>query len=65
MPRVCQITGQRTRSGNNVSHSNRKTKRTFKPNIFKKRIFDAETNTFVTLKVSARGLRTLRKKALV
>lgn len=51
-------------SGNNVSHSNRKTKRRFLPNIQKKRVFVPETGEFVTLKVSAKALRTINKLGL-
>lgn len=50
--------------GNNVSHSNRKTKRKFHPNILKKRFYYAEEDRWVTLKVSAAGLRTINKKGL-
>lgn len=50
--------------GNNVSHSNRRTKRTFQPNILKKRFYLAEEDRWVTLKVSAAGLRTINKKGL-
>lgn len=61
MSKVCQITGKRTIVGNNVSHSNRKTKRTFQPNLQTKRFFIAEEGRWVTLKVSASGIRTINK----
>ena len=61
MSKVCQITGKRVIVGNKVSHSNRKTKRTFSPNLFKKKFFSTEEDQFVTLKVSAAGLRTINK----
>ncbi|MFN8713545.1 MAG: 50S ribosomal protein L28 [Bacteroidia bacterium] len=61
MSKVCQITGKRTIVGNNVSHSNRKTKRTFTPNVHKKRFFLPEENRFITLKVSTSGMRTINK----
>ncbi len=48
--------------GNNVSHSKRKTRRTFLPNLFKKRIYLPETDEWITIKVSANGLRTINKK---
>ena len=51
-------------SGNNVSHSMRKTKRKFYPNLITKRFFVPETNTFVTLKVSTSALRTINKKGI-
>lgn len=51
--------------GNNVSHSKRRTKRRFSPNIFTKKFFIPEENRWVTLIVSAAGLRTINKKGLV
>lgn len=61
MSRVCELTGARPKSGHNVSHSNRKTKRRFLPNLLTKRIFDEETGSFVRVKMTARALRTLAK----
>ncbi len=61
MSRVCQLTGKRPISGNNVSHSNRKTKRRFLPNLQKKRFFIPETNEWVSLKVSSKALRNINK----
>lgn len=61
MPRVCQLTGKRTISGNNVSHSNRRTKRTFMPNLQKKRFFIPETGKWVTLKLSTRAIKNINK----
>ena len=61
MSRVCQLTGKRPIAGNNVSHSNRKTKRVFAPNLHKKRIFIPETGKWVTLKISSTALRTINK----
>ena len=61
MSRVCQLTGKRPITGNNVSHSNRKTKRRFLPNIQKKRFFIPETGEWVTLKVCAKALRNINK----
>ncbi len=51
--------------GNNVSHSNRKTKRKFYPNLFKKKFFIETENKWITVKVSANGLRTIDKKGIV
>ncbi len=48
--------------GNNVSHSKRKTRRTFLPNLFKKRLYLAESDEWISVKVSAAGLRTINKK---
>jgi len=62
MSKVCQITGKRPSAGNNVSHSNRRTKRRFLPNLITKRIFDPDTGTYKKMKISAHGLRILKKK---
>ncbi|MFH1570877.1 MAG: 50S ribosomal protein L28 [Gemmatimonadota bacterium] len=64
MARRCQVTGKRRLVGNNVSHSNRKTKRVQHPNLITKRIYIPEENRTVTLKVSARALRTMNKKGV-
>jgi large subunit ribosomal protein L28 len=64
MSRVCQITGKSVMVGNNVSHSKRRTKRTFVPNLFTKKFWLEEENRWVTLKVSAAGMRTINKKGL-
>ena len=64
MGRNCQVTGRGTASGNNVSHSHKKTRRKFKLNLVKKRVFIPGENRWVTLKLSTRALRTLRKKGL-
>ena len=61
MSRVCQLTGKRPITGNNVSHSNAKTKRRFLPNLQKKRFFIPELNRWVTLKVSSKALRNINK----
>jgi large subunit ribosomal protein L28 len=64
MAKVCQITGKRTRVGNNVSHANNKTKRKFYPNLQKKRFFIPSTGEWVTLKVSTSALRTINKNGI-
>ena len=61
MSKVCQLTGKRPITGNNVSHSNAKTKRRFLPNIQKKRFFIPETDNWVTLKVSAKAIKIINK----
>ena len=65
MSKVCNLTGKKPISGNNVSHSNRKTKRRFVPNIQKKRFFVPELGKFVTLRVSANAIRTINKLGLI
>lgn len=64
MSKICQITGKKTIAGNNVSHSNKKTKRTFEPNLKIKRFYVPEMDKWVVLKVSAAGLRTINKKGI-
>ena len=61
MSKVCELTGKRPISGNNVSHSNRKTKRRFMPNLQKKRIYIPETDQWVTLRISMSALRNINK----
>jgi large subunit ribosomal protein L28 len=50
--------------GNNVSHSNRKTKRKFYPNLLTKKFYVPEDDMYVTLKISASALRTINKKGI-
>jgi large subunit ribosomal protein L28 len=64
MSRVCQVTGKSVQRGHNVSHSNIKTKREFKPNLRRKKFWLAEENRWVTLKVSTAGIRTINKNGL-
>ncbi|MCA6461466.1 MAG: 50S ribosomal protein L28 [Sediminibacterium sp.] len=64
MARVCQVTGKKPIVGNSVSHSNIKTKRRFLPNLQKKRLYFAEEDRWVTLKLSADALRTINKNGL-
>mgnify|MGYP003812075209 CR=1 FL=1 len=61
MSRVCQITGKKAMVGNHVSHSNKKTKRKFNPNLFDKKFFIPEENRWIKLKVSAAGIRIINK----
>ncbi|WP_338410611.1 50S ribosomal protein L28 [uncultured Flavobacterium sp.] len=61
MSRVCELTGKRAMTGNNVSHAMNKTKRKFSVNLFKKRFYVAEEDQWVTLKVSAAALKTINK----
>ena len=64
MSRVCQLTGKRTISGHNVSHSNIKTKRKFYPNLQEKRFFVPELNIWIKLKVSTTAIRNISKKGI-
>jgi len=64
MSRVCQLTGKKVMVGNNVSHSNRKTKRKFYPNLQTKKFFIPEEGKWITLKLSASAIRTINKKGI-
>lgn len=64
MARVCDITGKRARTGNNVSHANNKTKRKFYPNLQKKRFYLPEEDKWITLKVATSALRTINKNGI-
>lgn len=61
MSRVCQVTGKRPITGNNVSHANNKTRRRFIPNIQHHRYWVEEENRWVSLKLTPRGMRTIDK----
>ncbi len=64
MSKVCQITGRKAAVGNNVSHSKRRTKRKFKANLFNRRFFWVEQQIWISLTVSAAGLRIINKLGL-
>ena len=64
MSKVCEITGKKAMVGNNVSHSNRKTKRKFNINLFRKKFYWVEEDCWISLDVSAAGLRTINKIGL-
>ncbi len=64
MSRVCLVTGKHPTTGNNVSHANNKTRRRFLPNIQKHRYWVASKNRFITLKLSARGMRIIDKRGI-
>jgi large subunit ribosomal protein L28 len=61
MSRVCQVTGKRPMSGNNVSHANNKTKRRFLPNLHTHRFWVDAEKRFVSLRVSSKGMRIIDK----
>ncbi len=61
MSQVCQLTGKKTQVGNKVSHSNHKTKRTFLPNLIRKKFYIPEEDRWVNLRISAAALRTISK----
>ena len=64
MSRICQITGKKMMVGNNVSHSKRRTKRRFYPNLFVKKYYLIEEDRWISLKLSAAGMRTINKNGL-
>lgn len=64
MARACQITGKKVMSGNNVSHSLRRTKRKFYPNLITKKFYIPEEDKWITLKVATSTLRTINKKGI-
>lgn len=64
MSRVCELTGKKTISGNNVSHSMRHTKRKFYPNLHKKKFYIPEVDRWVILKVSTEAIRNIDKKGI-
>ncbi|MCK8623824.1 MAG: 50S ribosomal protein L28 [Prevotella sp.] len=64
MSKVCQITGKKAQIGNNVSHSKHRTKRSFDVNLFSKKFFWVEQNCWISLKISAAGLRLINKIGL-
>ena len=64
MSRVCQVTGKRPVTGNNVSHANNKTKRRFLPNLHHHRFWVEGENRWVRLRVSAKGMRVIDKRGI-
>tara|TARA_B110000263_G_scaffold75351_1_gene65813 strand:+ start:374 stop:625 length:252 start_codon:yes stop_codon:yes gene_type:complete len=61
MSKICQVTGKKTTSGNNVSHANNRTRRKFFPNLHTHRIWVESQNKFVKLRITKKGLRTIDK----
>ena len=64
MSRVCQVTGKRPATGNNVSHAHNKTRRRFLPNLHTRKFWVESENRWVKLRVSRKGLRTIDKKGI-
>lgn len=61
MSRVCELTGKKAMTGNNVSHALNRTKRKFDANLIKKRFYIPEEDKWVTLRVSTSALKTINK----
>ena len=64
MSKICQITGKKAQTGNNVAHSNVHTKRKFNVNLFTKKFYWVEQDCWIDLNISANGLRTINKIGL-
>jgi large subunit ribosomal protein L28 len=64
MSKICQVTGRKPSFGNTISHSHRKTRRRWDPNIQKQRFWIPSENRWVTLRVSAKGIKTINKKGI-
>jgi len=64
MARVCQVTGKKPMSGHNVSHANNRTKRRFLPNLHYRRFWVESEHRWISLRVSANGLRTIDKNGI-
>jgi large subunit ribosomal protein L28 len=64
MSKVCQVTGKRPQSGNNVSHANNRTRRRFLPNLSYKRFWLEAEKRYVRLRVSSKGLRIIDKHGI-
>ncbi len=64
MSKICQVTGKKPQAGNNVSHAKNRTRRTFEPNLHKHRFWVESENRFISLTVSANGMRTIDKKGI-
>lgn len=61
MSKVCQVTGKKPATGNNVSHAMNRTRRRFEPNLHYHRFWVASENRFVRLRVSSKGMRIIDK----
>lgn len=64
MARVCQVTGKGTTFGNNVSHANNRTRRTFMPNLHDRRFWVESENRWVKLRISSKGIRIIDKRGI-
>lgn len=61
MARVCQVTGKRPMSGNNVSHAKNRTRRRFLPNLHFHRFWVESENRFIRIRLTAKGMRIIDK----
>ena len=61
MARICEVTGKKTVTGNNVSHANNRTKRRFLPNLQNRKFWVESENRWVSMRISGAALRTIDK----
>ena len=64
MSKVCQVTGKKAMVGNHVSHAKNRVKRLFKPNLHKHKFWVESEKKFITLTVSAKGMRIIDKNGI-
>ena len=64
MSKICQVTGKRPLSGNKVSHAKNRSKRTFEPNLHKHKFWVESEKRYISLNVSAKGMRIIDKKGI-
>ena len=64
MSKICQVTGKRPITGNNVSHANNRTKRRFNPNLHHHKFWVESENRWIRLRLSAKGMRIIDKKGI-
>ena len=64
MSKVCQVTGKMPQTGNHVSHANNKVKRKFYPNLHTHKFWVESENRYISLTVSAKGMRTIDKNGI-
>jgi large subunit ribosomal protein L28 len=64
MSKVCQVTGKKPQSGNNVSHAKNRTRRRFLPNLHYKRFWVESEKRYVRLRISQKGIRTIDKHGI-
>lgn len=64
MANICEVTGRKPAFGNNISHSHRKTRRRWNPNVSKHRFWLPSEKRWITMRVSAKGLKTINKNGI-
>ena len=64
MARVCEVTGKKTVTGNNVSHANNRTRRRFIPNLQNRKFWLESENRWITMRISGAALRTIDKRGI-